>query len=146
VRPDPDPRSTVLAFVDRINAADVTGIAALLSEDHEFVDTAGESFRGRETLREGWSGYFQLFPDYRIEIQQIRVEGPRVVLAGRTSGTLSPSGAEALRGPDGTLPPPDQFQGPALFSANVEGGLITQWRVSRDTPEGRAELGLPARD
>jgi uncharacterized protein (TIGR02246 family) len=132
-----------LAFVDRINDGDVAGIAALLTEDHEFVDTAGESFRGRETLRQGWIGYFQLFPDYRIAVEHVHVDGDRVALLAVTSGTLSAEGAETLRRPDGTLPAADELQGPVILTAQVRDGQIAQWRVFWDTPEARAELGFP---
>jgi ketosteroid isomerase-like protein len=139
-----DPRSVVLAFVSRINAGDVDGIAALLTDDHEFIDTAGASFRGRENLREGWVGYFRLFPDYHIDAPAVRVEGSTITLVGTSTGTLTPFGEQALRRPDGTLPAPDELQGPAIWTACVEDGLIAQWRVYSDTADVRAALGLPA--
>ncbi|MGE0543415.1 MAG: nuclear transport factor 2 family protein [Dehalococcoidia bacterium] len=139
-----DPRSVVLAFVSRINAGDVDGIAALLTDDHEFIDTAGMSFRGRETLREGWAGYFQLFPDYHIHAPSVRVESGTVTLVGTSTGTLTPFGEQTLRRPDGTLPAPNQLQGPAIWTACVEDGLIAQWRVCSDTADVRAALGIPA--
>ncbi len=139
-----DPQSVVLAFVSRINAGDVDGIAALLTEDHEFIDTAGVSFRGRENLREGWTGYFRLFPDYRIDAPAVRVQGGTVTLVGTSSGTLTPFGEQALRRPDGSLPAPDELQGPAIWTARVEDGLIAQWCVYGDAPEVRATIGVSA--
>ncbi len=137
-----DPRGVALAFVARINAGDVAGIAALLTEDHEFIDIPGHSFRGRETLREGWTGYFRLFPDYQVHVEDVRVAGDTVTLIGRSTGTLLAEGAETLRRPDGTLPPPDELQGPAIWTGRVRDGLIAQWRVYWDTPAVRAALGL----
>jgi ketosteroid isomerase-like protein len=46
-------------FVERINAADVAGLAALMTEDHRFVDSLGNEVSGREAapdLGGGWRG------------------------------------------------------------------------------------------
>jgi hypothetical protein len=139
-----DPQSVVLAFVSRIKAGDVDGIAALLTDEHEFIDTAGASFRGRENLREGWVGYFRLFPDYHIDAPAVRVEGSTVTLVGMSTGTLTPLGEQALRRPDGTLPAPEELQGPAIWTAFLENGLIAQWCVYGDSPEVHVALGIPA--
>jgi uncharacterized protein (TIGR02246 family) len=139
-----DPRAVALAFVARINAGDVDGLAALMTDDHEFIDIPGDSFRGRETLREGWIAYYRLFPDYQIHIRRVSVDGPVVTLIGETTGTLSPFGHEALRRPDGTLPGQEELQGPAIWTALVREGLVAQWRVYWDTPATRAALGLPS--
>ena len=130
----PDVRSTALAFVERINVGDVDGITALMTEDHEFVDTAATSYRGREAMRAGWIGYFQLFPNYHIQIEQIRVADPVVTLLARTTGILSPHGQEALRGADGSLPPDEELQGPVVVTALIRDGQVAQWRVYADTP------------
>ena len=34
-------KDTVLAFIDRINAHDVEGLAELMSDDHTFIDAHG---------------------------------------------------------------------------------------------------------
>jgi ketosteroid isomerase-like protein len=41
----------VRAFVGRINAHDVDGLAALMTEDHRFIDSLGQIVRGREAVR-----------------------------------------------------------------------------------------------
>jgi len=124
----------VQAFVGRINARDVEGLLRLMTSDHEFIDRAGVSVRGRDAMRGAWEGYFKLFPDYRIEPSGMRRAGDRVNFAGVSHGTLSEHGREVLGQGD--------FQGPALWSARVVGGLLAQWRVYEDTPANRAELGL----
>ena len=140
---DDDAVSVALDFIERINAGDVDGIVALLTDDHEFNDTAGVAFRGREALRDGWRGYFALFPDYQIDIDWAGEGGGAVLLLGRSSGTLSAHGREALRRPDGGLPPQDQLQGPAIWTARIANSLVAQWRVYADMPETRSTLGIP---
>jgi ketosteroid isomerase-like protein len=139
--PSSEAGRVALAFVERINAGDVAGIVALMTDDHEFVDTSGAAFRGREGMHDGWVAYFRLFPDYQIAVDRVLVEGPDVTLLGRSSGTLSAFGLEALRRPDGSLPPDHELQGPAIWTACVRDGLVCQWRVYADTPDTRALLG-----
>jgi len=40
-------------FVERINAADVAGLAALMTEDHRFIDSLGNVVTGREAMKAG---------------------------------------------------------------------------------------------
>lgn len=40
-----------------------------------FIDSLGAVFTGRETLRQGWRGYFALVADYRITVREL-VEAP----------------------------------------------------------------------
>jgi hypothetical protein len=67
-----------------------------------------------------------------------------VTIAGTSTGTLSAFGEQALRRQDGSLLAPNELQGPAIWSAFVDGSLIAQWRVYGDTPELRDALGIPA--
>ena len=64
-------KDTVLAFIDRINAHDVEGLAELMSDDHTFIDAHGNQVSGREKMIAGWRGYFEWFPNYRIEVTDI---------------------------------------------------------------------------
>jgi ketosteroid isomerase-like protein len=98
----------------------------------------------RATLRAGWRGYFDLFPDYRIEVERVAVTGDRVTLVGHSSGTLSDSGRAALRRADGSVPADDELQGPAIWTALIRDGRVAQWRVYLDTPDTRAALGIQA--
>jgi predicted ester cyclase len=68
--------------VAHINSHDVDAIAALLTPDHRFIDSLGGEARGREALRHDWRQYFRLVPDYRIDVDRVLVDGPRVVLLG----------------------------------------------------------------
>jgi uncharacterized protein (TIGR02246 family) len=48
------PTETVLAFMDRINQRDPDKVAELMTEDHVFTDSLGQTVRGREAMRKGW--------------------------------------------------------------------------------------------
>src|SRR5437870_1564336 len=64
-------KETILAFIDRINAHDVEGLAELMSDDHTFIDAHGNQVSGKEKMTAGWRGYFEWFPDYYIEVNEV---------------------------------------------------------------------------
>jgi len=113
----------VLAFVSAINRCDVEELCRLMTDDHLFVDTGGGQYRGRETMRSGWLGYFSMVPDYTIEIQETVADGPLVIVVGTARGTYSP---------DGKLDPADRWSTPAAWRAVVAGGQVAVWQVFAD--------------
>lgn len=119
-----DARALATAFNARINARDLAGLIALMSADHTFIDTADNAVRGKEACAAAWSGFFAAFPDYRNVFERMAVVGDMVVIAGRSECSNA------------------QLNGPALWSAKLDGALIKEWRVYADTPANRAALKL----
>lgn len=115
--------ATVLDFIDRINRHDADQLAELMAEDHVFVDSLGQTVRGRETMRSGWRGYFALCPDYRISHDEIFQDGNVVAIFGAAGGTIAAGGK---------LPAENQWRIPAAWRAVVESGLVKEWRVYAD--------------
>jgi len=58
------------SFVDAINQRSVQGIAALMTDDHVFVDSPGTRIEGKERMKAGWDGYLRMVPDYKIVIDE----------------------------------------------------------------------------
>jgi ketosteroid isomerase-like protein len=120
--------AVVQAFIERINAHDVDRIAAALTADHRFIDSLGAVFTGRETLRQGWRGYFALVAEYHITVHE-QVEAPSSVLlvgeaAGRSGGV--------------------SWRVPAAWRAVVREGEVAEWQVYADNEPLRASLrGTP---
>jgi ketosteroid isomerase-like protein len=121
----------VLAFVARINAHDVPGLATLMSPDHRFVDSLGAVVTGREQMTRGWVGYFQMVPDYHIEVSRAFTDGVDVVLLGLARGTYSR---------DGKLDPHNEWSTPAAWRARVENELIAEWQVYADNEPIRQRI------
>ena len=117
------PKEVVTEFLERLNKRDIDGMAALMSEDHMFVDSLGNAIRGRETMRSGWRGYFAMCPDYRITCEHMLGDGLVVVALGSAGGTI------AVRG---KLLPESKWSIPAAWRAVVEGALIKEWQVYAD--------------
>jgi len=117
------PIETVLLFLDRINRRDPDKLAELMTEDHVFIDSLGREMRGRETMRQGWRGYYAMCPDYRVSHEDIFANGNIVAVFGAAGGTISVGGK---------LAPENRWETPAAWRAAVEGGLVKEWRVYAD--------------
>jgi ketosteroid isomerase-like protein len=117
------PVETVLHFLDRINQRDVDKLAELMTEDHVFIDSLGQSVRGREKIRAGWQGYYAFFPDYWVSHEEILENGNLVTVFGSAGGTVAANGK---------LPPENKWRVSAAWRAVVERGLVKEWRVYAD--------------
>jgi ketosteroid isomerase-like protein len=118
-----NPVEIVLHFLDCINQRDVAKLAGLMSEDHVFTDSLGQSIRGREKMRAGWQSYYTFCPDYWVSHEEIFQQGNLVAVFGSAGGTIAAHGK---------LPPENKWQTPAAWLAAVEKGLVKEWRVYAD--------------
>jgi ketosteroid isomerase-like protein len=110
------PVDTVLAFMDRINQRDPDAIADLMTEDHIFIDSLGQTVHGRERMRAGWRGYYTFCPDYSVSYEQILPNGNLVAIFGAAGGTIN-----------GTA-----WRIPSAWLAIVENDRVKEWRVYAD--------------
>jgi ketosteroid isomerase-like protein len=117
------PIEIVQLFIDRINAQDADGLAALMTESHRFIDSLGNIVTGRESMRVGWAAYFSMVPDYRIEAKEWFCEGKTVVLLGSTGGTFTS---------DGTLSLDNQWKTPVAIRALAKEDKVAEWQVFAD--------------
>ena len=117
------PEETVLRFLDCINRRDADKLAELMTEDHVFIDSLGQSVRGREKMRAAWKGYYAFCPDYRVSHEEVLSKGSVVAVFGSAGGTIAASGK---------LPPENKWQACAAWLAKVERGLVKEWRVYAD--------------
>lgn len=113
----------ITSFVKAINDHDVNEIVNLMSEDHIFIDALDQKSVGKKMMKEGWKGYFELFPDYQIEISDIIENDPVFGLFGYASGTYKNL--------------TDQYNSnfwriPASWKAIVEKNSIKHWQVYCD--------------
>jgi ketosteroid isomerase-like protein len=110
--------ATLKKFVARINAHDPGGIIALCTTDHVFIDSLGSKLSGHKQLKQAWSGYFRLFPDYCVEVELAISKGMFVLACGFASATHAPSQRT--------------WRIPAAWRATVEDGRIAEWQVYAD--------------
>ena len=117
------PESVAHAFLRAINRQQLDALVALMSPAHRFIDSLGTTLEGRDKLREGWSAYLRMVPDYAVAIEETYASGPVVVLLGVAQGTYTRNG---------TLHPENRWQTPVAIRALVEDGLVAEWRVYAD--------------
>jgi uncharacterized protein (TIGR02246 family) len=115
--------SVTIAFVRAINRQDPDELAALMTPGHRFVDSLGNVVEGRENMRKGWTGYFQMVPDYTVAIEEMYASGPAVILLGIAQGTYAK---------DGKMMAANAWRTPIAVRAQVEDGLVAEWRVYAD--------------
>jgi ketosteroid isomerase-like protein len=112
-----------LKFANEINRHDVDSLLALVSDDHRFVDALGHEVHGREKLREAWTGYFAMFPDYHMDIRETFQSGPVVAMIGTASGTFVVNGE---------LHAQNRWKIPAAWRAMVDHQHVVHWQVFAD--------------
>ncbi len=115
-------KNTFDDFVEAINNHNVDAICALMTDNHRFVDSQGNETAGKETMRAGWTGYFQLFPDYKIEVTTVFAEG-------ETFGAFGFAGA-AFKGLSDVKD--NCWRLPASWKAVIKGDKIDFWQVYAD--------------
>ena len=119
--------NVVKAFIAAINRRNPSEISGLMTEDHTFVDSAGNIESGREKMTAGWAEYFRMFPDYEIQIESILGDKIFVAVFGSASGTYN-----GKRG----LVPENRIKMPAAWKAIVANGKIKHWQVYADWTGG----------
>ena len=82
-------KEIVLSFVKAINDHDIDKITDLMTEDHVFIDGSGNKHIGKEGMKNGWQSYYQMFPDYVIEITDVIEHKSILGLFGFASGTYT---------------------------------------------------------
>jgi len=119
-------KAIVIRFVKAINDHDVNEIVRLMSEDHIFIDGAGNKSVGKKGMQEGWKGYYELFPDYQIEVSDITENESVFGLFGYACGTYK-NLVNKLNS--------NFWRIPASWKAIVENNKIKHWQVYCDYSE-----------
>lgn len=128
------PTAIAQAFVEAINRRSPDEIAALMTEDHTFVDSLGNRVTGRDRMKPGWQGYFSMVPDYTITVTESFSDGPIVVMLGSAQGTYATGGV---------LKPENRWQTPAAWRAVVRESSIAEWQVYADNEPIRRIISKP---
>lgn len=116
-------KQIVYDFVEAINEHNVDKICSLMTDDHTFIDSHGNEVVGKEKMRAGWIGYFQWFPDYKIEITNMFLNRNTVAAFGFAGGTFQ--GRSDRSG--------NYWRLPASWKAVIKNGKIHLWQVYADS-------------
>ena len=119
-----DPEQVVLLFNESINKHDPDGLAALMTEDHTFVDRDGNISQSKSSMVRAWKEFFEMFPDYRNTFTRIESYNDKVAVLGHAYWL------------------PEKAHDPAIWTASIVGGKVREWRIHHDTPENRVKFHL----
>ena len=106
-----------------------------MAPEYRFVDSLANVVEGREKMRAGWAGYFKMVPDYSIAVDEIFCDGSIVLMLGLAEGTYAP---------DGVMKPENRWKTPVALRAQVENGLVVEWRVYADNEPLREKMRKPS--
>jgi ketosteroid isomerase-like protein len=104
--------SVVIGFNDAINRRDLAALGRLMGRDHRFIDPDGNTVDGKPACLVAWRQFFDAFPDYRNDFDEVGTEVPGVVAVRGSSRCSEPL-----------------LDGPARWRAVVDGRVVVEWRV-----------------
>ena len=85
-------REAVKSYVEAFNRADAEAVAAYWREDGQFATPSGETFQGREAIREGYETFFTENQGVRIEVDvaSIQMETSDLAVEEGTARVIRP--------------------------------------------------------
>jgi predicted ester cyclase len=95
------PHEAFLRGTETFNAHDIEGFAKVLADDVVFSAPGGIGGAGREACAGFFAGWFSAFPDARVDVSDVHIDGDVVVEVGTFTGTHR----GALQTPGGDIPP-----------------------------------------
>jgi hypothetical protein len=94
-----------------------------MADDHIFFDAWGGKNIGKDEMKNGWEGYFKMFPDYNIEITDIYFDENKIAAFGFAGGTHENKKTETNE---------TYWKIPAAWQAEIINGKIKLWQVCAD--------------
>lgn len=105
--------TVVLAFNEAIDGRDLDALAELMTASHRFIDSAGATVDGRNACVAAWREFFESFPDYRNNFEDVADGGDGVVVVrGRSACSFA------------------SLDGPAEWRAVIVDDRVDVWQVS----------------
>ncbi len=130
-------------WVAAINAHDPAAIMEVLSEDFGW-ELGAAATTGREVSAHSWQLFFEGFPDFQMNLEQLITSEEWVVLRGRMTGTHQ--GNFRFRGigtyENGLPPTLRSIQIPVAGIFEVRAGLIVRNSAFWDTATLLRQLGV----
>ncbi len=118
-----DYKFTVLRYIEKVNEKDIDVLLDMMTDDFHFVDTLGVTVEGRSEMKEAWTNYFNMFPDYTINVFNIMKNENTIAIVGTASGTYAV---------EGELMKENSWEIPAAWKAIVRVDKLSSWRVFSD--------------
>ena len=102
-----------------------------MTDGHSFAAFDEPPTVGRAAMKQAWASYLGSWPRYRIYVDQIVSVGNGMVAAlGTTTGSHL------------ALPDEIEESHPVIWTAHVDGGRLSDWRIYEPTETLKEQLGL----
>jgi hypothetical protein len=119
-----DPKLTALQFNECINNQDIKGLSNLMTEDHTLIVREGDVVKGKESNTNGWTGFFNQFPDYKNIFTRVESRDDLVIIIGYANWSKEP------------------VEDHVIWTAKIEDDLVAEWRIYEDTEENRRKFNI----
>jgi ketosteroid isomerase-like protein len=132
------PQKIAEQFVTAINAHDVIRLTSLMTSDHRFIDSLGAAVEGRDAMHDGWRFYFDMVPDYHLDIRSFFIPEngkAEAMLVGVASGSYWSNGIKR---------PNSSWSTPVALRALVRDAQIAEWQVYADNEPIREQMRTPS--
>jgi steroid delta-isomerase-like uncharacterized protein len=132
-------KETAAKFVEAFNAHDESAIREIHSPNIKFEAPGGTRLEGREAATGYAMTWLNGFPDAKIAVRDVYVDGPWLVQEFTLKGTHT----APLNGPMGVIPPTGKrVDSRAVSVGRYENGQILEARLYFDQTEVMTQLGL----
>ncbi len=98
-------------FNDAINIRSLSGLDTLMTSDHTFVDSAGNTVKGKDKALAAWRDFFEKYKDYKNHFEQVTENQGVVTAKGKSTCLIS------------------ELNGPATWTATIRDGKVAEWKV-----------------
>jgi len=116
-------KSVILEYIKAINEANIDKLYSLMASDYIFIDAHDNRISGKDAMKQSWIEYFEMFPDYLIEVIEILEGNSSCAVFGYASGTY-----KKLKNKENN----NYWKVPAAWNVIVEDGKIKKWQVYAD--------------
>lgn len=109
-------------FIHAVNGKNISQIVLSLSESTVFSNSQGKEIQGRDNVLRAWMKYFELFPDYYIDAEQMFENEGTVVVLGYSGGSYKNIKEDDC-----------QWRLPSAWQVKLENSSqISRWQVYTD--------------
>lgn len=119
-----DPKTVALQFNDCINNRDIKGLLDLMTDDHTFVDSGNNFFKGKTNCKIAWASFFDSFPDYKNIFEIVTSKDATVIIQGYSVCSYK------------------RLEGRGIWTAKIADDKVMEWRIYLDTKENKMLLGI----
>lgn len=111
-------------FIEMLNQHQADSLSVMLHQDAEFIDTQNRHLTGNQRIAQGWKKYWEIFPDYHLEVENIWIESDSIAIFAMAKATYKNKKSESNE---------NQWEIPMALQLHLINGKIKYWKMYGDT-------------